>query len=215
MRRLSAGFATPLILIVIGLIVGIGITFGYFQLKSKPTTQSQQTAASQSTSTPAPVTKSTPTTDETENWRVYTDEQKTFIFKYPPFLTPATILQSDQSGLVSFRIDDKEKLVLSKIANPLNMDLKDFREKVKLTDTEKTYERTSISGYEVLITRLKWPCQSVCKQEEIKNEQVHIDFKGNGFIVGFKINTVDKAGLTSVSDEKWLIQIASTFKFLN
>ena len=83
MKRLPYGFVTPVILLVFGLIVGVGVTFAYFQLKSKPTTpQPQPTTASQPTATPASAAKSTPTTNETANWKTY--ETSKFSILYPP-----------------------------------------------------------------------------------------------------------------------------------
>jgi len=83
MKKLPAGFASPLILVAVGLIVGIGITFAYFQFKSKPAPQPQPTTTPQSTSTPAPVTRSTPATDETASWKTYTSAEMGFSIKYP------------------------------------------------------------------------------------------------------------------------------------
>lgn len=83
MKKLPGGFTSPIILLAVGLIVGIGVTFAYFQFKSKPALQPQPTTTSQSTSTPAPVIKSTPATDETANWKTYTNTKLNFSVRYP------------------------------------------------------------------------------------------------------------------------------------
>src|SRR3989344_8469207 len=84
MKKLPAGFASPLILVVIGLIVGIGITFAYFQFKSKPAPQPEP-ATIQTTSQSSPVSKVSPTAsaDETASWKTYTNKEQGFEVKYP------------------------------------------------------------------------------------------------------------------------------------
>ncbi len=53
MKKLAQGFAAPLILLVIGLIVGAGVVFAYFQFNSKTSTP-QQTSFSKESVSPAP-----------------------------------------------------------------------------------------------------------------------------------------------------------------
>ncbi len=77
------GFALPLILAIL-LVSVIAVGIGYFRFKSKPVPQPQLTTSSQSISTPAPLIKSTPATDETLNWKTYTDPTLAATFKYPP-----------------------------------------------------------------------------------------------------------------------------------
>lgn len=163
--------------------------------------------------TPNPAASPSPT-DETANWETYTDQQNKFSFKYPLYLIPRSLGKVDRTELVSFAQDNKEKLVLSVLPNLQNLDLQKFDEKIKLQDTKREYNKTVINGYEALLLRTKWPCSEECDPYKIKNEQYHVDFKGTGFIVGFKINTSDESGGTSVSDEKWLDQILSTFQFI-
>lgn len=83
MKKLSSGFAAPLILVIIGLIVGIGITFAYFQLKpkSKPLPESTTTQTA-SQSSPIP-TSSTALANENANWKTYSDSIGKFSLKYP------------------------------------------------------------------------------------------------------------------------------------
>lgn len=157
----------------------------------------------------------TPTPDPTANWKTYIDQQRTFSFKYPPDLVLRPLIQSDETESISFAFDNKEKLVLSKLPNSQNMDLREFNEKIKLTDTKIEYESILVNGYEALLMRTKWPCINECDPTQVKNGQYHVEFKGNKIVVGFKINTLDKVGSTSISDEKWLDQILSTFKFLD
>lgn len=83
MNKLSKGFAAPLVLVIISLIVGISTTFAYFQFKSKPASQSKQATTYESTSTPAPETKSSPATDETAGWKVYSNQDLKLSIKYP------------------------------------------------------------------------------------------------------------------------------------
>lgn len=86
MKKLSAGFATPLVVVVVCLIVGISITFAYFQFKSK---QASQTPATVETSSPkiSPATQAQ--SDETASWKAYTSGEVLkkinirFALKYP------------------------------------------------------------------------------------------------------------------------------------
>src|SRR3990167_159116 len=80
MKKLARGFTSPLILLAIGLIVGTGIVFAYFQFKSNPTPQPQPVTT---TSSPVPVTNSTPSTDDTANWKTYTSQEGKYSVKYP------------------------------------------------------------------------------------------------------------------------------------
>jgi len=66
MKKLPRGFASPVILLAVGLIVGIGITFAYFKFKSKPAPQPQP-ATTQTTSQSSPTSRVSPvaTPDET------------------------------------------------------------------------------------------------------------------------------------------------------
>src|SRR3989344_1832547 len=81
MKKLSFGFASPIVLLAVGLIVGIGITFAYFQFKSKPAPQPQPTDI-QSTSTD--LSSETPVKeDETANWKTYTSQEGKYSVKYP------------------------------------------------------------------------------------------------------------------------------------
>src|SRR3990167_11310467 len=82
MKKLPRGFASPIILLAVGLVVGIGITFAYFQFKNKPVPQPQQATTAQVTSTPVPITQSTPTPDISLNWNTYTNATYKFSFKY-------------------------------------------------------------------------------------------------------------------------------------
>src|SRR3989344_8944715 len=86
MKKLPFGFASPLILLAVGLIVGIAITFAYFQFKSKPAHQNQPSLIPQSTpaSTPNPDASREPNgSAETANWKTYTDNGFKFEIKYP------------------------------------------------------------------------------------------------------------------------------------
>jgi len=86
MKKLPFGFASPLILLAVGLIVGIAITFAYFQFKSKPAHQNQPSSIPQSTpaSTPNPDASREPNgSAETANWKTYTNKEHGFSFKYP------------------------------------------------------------------------------------------------------------------------------------
>ncbi len=83
MKKLPAGFASPIILLAVGLVVGIGVTFAYFQFKSKPTPQPQPTPISQSRPASTPVPLATPFPDETANWKTYTNTKLNFSVKYP------------------------------------------------------------------------------------------------------------------------------------
>lgn len=46
MKKLAQGFTSPLILLSIGLIVGVGVAFAYFQFSSKPYSEPKQTTQS-------------------------------------------------------------------------------------------------------------------------------------------------------------------------
>src|SRR3989344_775103 len=78
------GFSPILIVIPVAFILGIAATFLYFQLKSKPITQTQQIQTAQS---PAPKTNQSyspqQSPDETTNWKVYTSTEMGFSIKYP------------------------------------------------------------------------------------------------------------------------------------
>jgi len=83
-KKLPRGFASPIILLVVGLIVGIAATFLYFQLKPKPTTPSQTTQTEQtSTLTSSPKAFAQQATDETASWKTYTNTQYGFSFQFP------------------------------------------------------------------------------------------------------------------------------------
>ena len=190
-------------------IAVVAIIIGAFIYASPKFKNSPQPSPSPAVSpSPSPV-------DETVNWQMYTNKAIGFYFKYPPYLIPNSLGKVDQTELVSFAQDSKEKLLLSVLPNPQNIDLQKFSEKVKLQDTKREYSKAEINGYQALLLRTKWPCTEECEPNKIKNEQYHVDFKVNGFVVGFKINTFDQSGGTSVSEEEWLNQILSTFKFLD
>ncbi len=91
MKKLPVGFASPLILLSVGLIVGIGITFAYFQFKSKPSHQNQPSLIPQST--PADLSSEALAKDETANWKTYTGSGYTF--KYPASF-------EDKSGVLTY-----------------------------------------------------------------------------------------------------------------
>ena len=82
MKKLPVGFVSPIILLAVGLIVGIGVTFAYFQFKSKPTPQPQQPTVIQST--PTDLSSETQVLeDETANWKTYTNNKYNFTLKVP------------------------------------------------------------------------------------------------------------------------------------
>lgn len=72
-----------MILIVIGLIVGAGAVFAYFQFKSKPATQSQPNTTLPDIASQPPTAKPTPATDETANWKTHTSNFYNYTLKYP------------------------------------------------------------------------------------------------------------------------------------
>ena len=75
---MNKGFAAPLVLLAVGLIIGVAGAVSFSQLKPKPSPISQsQTTQTSPAPTPAP-------TDETTNWKTYTNTQYRWTIKYPP-----------------------------------------------------------------------------------------------------------------------------------
>lgn len=84
MKKLPVGFASPLIVLVIGLLLGITVTLTVFhvfrpKIGDLETTPKNSTAVNVSSTSPLP----SPTPDETANWKTYTNTKYGYTIEYP------------------------------------------------------------------------------------------------------------------------------------
>ena len=84
MKKLPVGFASPLIVLVIGLLLGITVTLTVFhvfrtKIGDLETTPKNSTAVNVSSTSPLP----SPTPDETANWKTYTNTKYGYTVRYP------------------------------------------------------------------------------------------------------------------------------------
>ena len=71
---------SAVVLIIVGiLVVGLAV-FAYFQFKPEEASQTEQTSTQKITASASPQQ----TSDETANWKTYTNQRYKFSFKYPP-----------------------------------------------------------------------------------------------------------------------------------
>ncbi len=88
------GFVTlPLILLIIGLLIGGAAVFGYFQLKPKSSTENQTTSAQKVSNQNSTTSPSPQTTDETSSWKSYSG--KFGNLKYPQSWHTRELAQPD------------------------------------------------------------------------------------------------------------------------
>ena len=113
MKRKSAqfGFATPLIIAIVGAVIIILAVVSYLLFFSKTT--SQPVASPQPTQTPARETSGfTPSqTDETANWETYTNEEYGFEVKYPQnffALNPLVTVPVDEETKIIYKVNFAE-----------------------------------------------------------------------------------------------------------
>ncbi len=75
------GFATILILVGIVILVSVAGGAYFFGTTKNSSPKIQNQTVSQASK---PVPSSTSSSDETRNWKTYTDPNKIFSFRYPP-----------------------------------------------------------------------------------------------------------------------------------
>lgn len=168
----------------------------------------------------SPTASSTPnTSDETKNWKTYTNNRYKFSFKYPASLTVRT---DSNDNFIGFLENPKENstqaLWISINENGNNLDLKDFDKKereeiIPNGSPDYTTKEKAINGNQFLIVHNCPNCQS-----GIATESYAYRVKIDGVVVSFLADYMNHAnGITitkSLSEEKELLEkVASTFRF--
>ena len=203
-KRLPTGFASPIVLLAVGLIVGISLTFAYFQFKSKPAPQPQPT-----TSQSSPVSKVFPnaSTDETASWKTYKNSQYGFEVKYPP-------QWSVNDRKTEFTISDgnlKFEIIMSNAGRGTYF-TESKKSSVDVNNVQG--ERTDFltSNKQVFVSPISFPNY---KKDGWDSGYIMLDATGSpGFEIDNVVNSQNQqATRGQVKNFETLDQILSTFKF--
>lgn len=210
MKKLPKGFAAPIILLIVGLILGAGAVFAYFQFNSTSSTSQQSTY--KSGPTPSPVAASSPSVDETASWKTYTNANLGFSAKYPAgwpvpteeYLNPQRINFKDKGGteVIAVIRDEKDSPTYS-LFSKLTIDKPEI-------ETEFNFTRTRLTDIKIDgLTGIR------VKEEPNAGSVVNYGYnisikKGLG---EYSIGVVSQTKADLDAKAKLADQIVSTFKF--
>lgn len=161
------------------------------------------------------VVQPTSASDETANWKTYTNMKYRFRFKYPQTLTPwADVI--DESMVILDSLNKATRIDLYFQQNPTNASLEEIlkgEERINTVPTDYlATEKVLIGNAEAMKIKYKGRVLGTGRMRE----DYSIKIKGNGLILTFWIrNFIERYASVNAEDIRLLDQILSTFKFLD
>lgn len=192
------------IIIIIALLAGIVLTGTYFIFKSQSGKQTPQPAPQVSVQ---PAVSSTPTPDETANWKTYTNKTYGFSIKYPSDLEVED--KSSQFPPFTIFITDKTKQVPSEGGSKIN--LYAFVEIKSSNSSLMYYVNDTKNNLEYIDKKKVGEIEFVIAREKFGMTGGNFDrylAQNRDYIITF-------ANSPYALDEQIFNQILSTFKFIN
>lgn len=184
---------TPIILLIIGIILGIGGLLAY-----------QKYFANKSTPTPSPTPEITSTPDPTADWKTYNDPDNKYSFKYPANLFAKESDEKNFIDIVKNENDPLSNAIISVDARLISPYLNDYETALtrRISDLGLINTQTVSIPNGVVISGTIAPDMGMAGGLKVTNGL--IKYNGGAISIQYNNDNVDQATF---------YQILSTFKF--